>query len=428
MTIVNSEWTTVRIGDLGEIVTGGTPSSKTPEFFGDSYPFITPTDMNDALRHIETDRYLSGEGRQNQIRKQLPTGAVCFVCIGATIGKVCMTRTPSFTNQQINSVVTDSKRHDERFVYYLLSTLKDRVKGIAAGAATPIVNKSSFSDVEVSVPPKKNQGRIAAILSAYDDLIENNLRRIEILEEMAQSLYREWFVNFRFPGHEQVRMINSPDGKIPMGWEVTTLGRHLTHLESGKRPKGGVGDLANGIASVGAENIVGIGIHNYQNEKFVTPEFFQSLKKGVVQDKDVALYKDGAYIGRSTYFRDGFPHTDFCVNEHVFLLRSTGDQLTQNALYLWLKERSTIAVIQAKNANAAQPGINQEKVNGLELIVPTKEIASLFDGIVESYLALIVSLAKRNNVLRQTRDILLPKLISGELSVSKLDIDIRNLA
>ena len=95
--------------------------------------------------------------------------------------------------------------------------------------------------------------------------------------------------------------------------------------------------MAFGVPSVGAENVFGIGRHKYQSEKYVSREFFEGMRNGVVKDGDVALYKDGAYIGRTTYFRDSFPHAQFCVNEHVFLLRTTGKRLTQNILYLWLQ-------------------------------------------------------------------------------------------
>jgi len=131
-----------------------------------------------------------------------------------------MTTRPSFTNQQINSVVVDTDNHDPKYVYYLLRQQAGRVKALASGAATPIVNKSTFSNLRVLVPSLPAQRKTAAVLSAYDELIENNTRRIKILEEMAQTIYQEWFVNFRFPGHEKVRMVDSELGQIPEGWEV----------------------------------------------------------------------------------------------------------------------------------------------------------------------------------------------------------------
>jgi len=280
-----------------------------------------------------------------------------------------------------------------------------------------------FSEREkINIPSLHVQRKIAGILSAYDDLIENNLRRIKILEEMARSLYREWFVSFRFPGHEKVQMIDSPLGKIPKGWEVTSLGQQLSVLETGKRPKGGIQDIDEGIPSIGAENINGIANHDFNKEKLISRDFFEQMRKGIVRDRDVAIYKDGAYIGRSSYFRDGYPHTECCVNEHVFLLRTAGKQITQNMLFLWLQEPDTIYTIRSTNANAAQPGINQQGISGIKLILPDEKIAEQFDRIVEPMLGGIIALAKKSHNLHRTRDLLLPKLISGELDVSELDI------
>ena len=424
MAQINNDWKKITLGDLGKIITGGTPSSRNPEYFGERYPFITPSDIDGFTRYVDTERFLSEEGKEDQINKLLPSGAICFVCIGNTIGKVCMTKETSFTNQQINSIIVDNQNYNNFFIYYLLCDISESIKSIASGAATPIVNKSLFSSVNINVPSLDIQNKIAAILSAYDDLIENNLRRIKILEEMAQALYREWFVHFRFPGHEKVRMIDSELGEIPEGWKVYTLGEHLSALESGKRPKGGVANATDGIPSIGAENIRGIANHDYTKEKYVPIDFFESMEKGVVRDRDVAIYKDGAYIGRSTYFRDGYPHERCCVNEHVFLVRTTGEQITQNVLYLWLQENDTISQIRSANANAAQPGINQSSVRGLKIVVSNREMVKLFDFLVEPFFAEIMCLAKKNFVLRRTRDMLLPKLISGEIDVSELDIKV----
>jgi len=235
--VTTAKLRTVRIADLGRVVTGKTPPSAQAGMFGGDYPFLTPTDIDGIARYIKPERFLSPEGRDYQQRLMLPARAICTVCIGATIGKVCMTDRPSFTNQQINSVIVNEDVHDPFFVYHLLTTLRDELKSNAGGAATPIINKTAFSEIEVSVPSLPAQRRIAGILSAYDDLIENNQRRIKILEEMARSLYREWFVHFRFLGHGKVKMVPSSLGPIPQGWEVKPL-RDLALVTMGLSPKG----------------------------------------------------------------------------------------------------------------------------------------------------------------------------------------------
>jgi len=311
--------------------------------------------------------------------------------------------------------IKDFHGNDARFAYYFLQTMG--FERLDAGASNPSLNRNHIHTISVWWPPLPIQRRIAGILSAYDELIENSQRRIKILESMARGLYREWFVHFRFPGHESVPRVPSPLGEIPKGWEVATLGAHLAALESGKRPKGGIREVENGVPSIGAENIKGIGQHDFASEKFVPRDFFQEMRKGIVRDRDVAIYKDGAYIGKSSYFRDGFPHVECSVNEHVFLLRASGVRLKQNALYLWLQEPDTVQTIRSKNANAAQPGINQRTVGGLQLTLPDSQIAVQFDQLVDPLVAEVINLAKKIENLRRTRNLLLPRLLSGQIDV-----------
>jgi len=355
--------------------------------------------------------------------KRWEPGTLC-ITIAANIADTAILAIPGCFPDSVIGFIADPTEADVRFIKYYIDLIKLDMQQVSHGTTQDNLSLDKLLRFDFVVPVVEEQRKIATILSAYDDLIENNLRRIKILEEMAQNLYREWFVKFHFPGHQHARFIDSPLGQIPEGWDVSVLGKHLTALESGKRPKGGAKDLEFGVPSVGAENIFGIGRHKYQSEKYVSREFFEAMRNGIVKDGDVALYKDGAYIGRSSYFRDSFPHAQFCVNEHVFLLRPTGKRLTQNILYLWLQEPAIISAIRATNANAAQPGINQAGVNGLPLVVPPLDIAERFDKVVEPSLALIVSLSKRNEALRRTRDLLLPKLISGEVDVTDLDITI----
>ena len=324
-------------------------------------------------------------------------------------------------NQRLGLVrLLDESKTDRRFVYYLFNSkpVRQQIRASASGVKIRHTAPSRIADVRVSVPALRQQQRIACILSAYDELIENNQRRIRILETMARALYREWFVEFRFPGSDKIPRVASPLGGIPQGWEVTTLGTQLNLLESGKRPKGGIRNVEDGVPSIGAENINGIGQHDFASEKYIPREFFQEMRKGVVRDRDVAIYKDGAYIGKSSYFRDGFPHAECCVNEHVFLLHTDGIRFTQNALYLWLQEPDTVHAIRGKNANAAQPGINQQSVGSLKLVLSDEKTATQFDRLVEPLLAEIINLARRIQNLRGTRDLLLPRLLSGQVTLA----------
>ena len=209
-----------QIKELGRILTGHTPPTKERRFYGDLYPLIKPTDMDLNGRYIgPTMESLSEEGFQKYRTSLLPSDTPCVVTIG-TIGKLCLTRQPSFCNQAVNAIIVNRESHDPHYVYYLMKLTVSAVKSLSSGTASgrENVSKSAFEGIEVRVHVLRDQLRIASILSAYDDLIENNTRRIKILEEMAQMIYREWFVNFRFPGHENVKLVESELGPISEGW------------------------------------------------------------------------------------------------------------------------------------------------------------------------------------------------------------------
>jgi type I restriction enzyme, S subunit len=422
-------WPRKPLGTVGSVASGY--AFKSAEFCDSGVPVIKIKNIRVGEVDLSDVQYVADSYLSLPLRYQVHGGDVLVSLTGShvsqpnsVVGRVARHSVylpTCLLNQRGGKVVVkDTKAADLGFLFYALSEL-ETTRAIALkahGAANQAnVSPSQVESVEIPLPPLPVQRRIAEILSAYDELIENSQRRIRILEHMASALYREWFVHFRFLGNEKLKRVATPFGDIPQSWEVTTLDQHLTALESGKRPKGGIRDELDGVPSIGAENINGIGRHNFAGEKLVSRDFFGQMRKGVVRDRDVAIYKDGAYIGKSSYFRDGFPHSECCVNEHVFLLRGNGVRVRQNFLYLWLQEPDTVQVIRAKNANAAQPGINQQSVGGMELIIPDEQTATHFDRLAEPLLAGIVNLAKRIQNLRRTRDLLLPRLLSGQVNL-----------
>jgi type I restriction enzyme S subunit len=194
-------------------------------YFGDAYPFITPGDMH-VEKHLHTTaRGLSEEGARFLATKRVPAGSICVSCIGWQMGEVVVVRAESFTNQQLNTLIPNGSVNPD-FLYYSLKPRKEELLalGSAIGVRTPILKKSAFGALRILVPTARVQKKIAFILSAYDDLIENNQRRIKTLEAIAQNVYREWFVKLRFPGHEKAPFVASPLGRAPEGWEVAALG------------------------------------------------------------------------------------------------------------------------------------------------------------------------------------------------------------
>ena len=302
---------------------------------------------------------------------------------------------------------------DKQFLYYLFNTkpVRAQLSGSATGTKVRHTSPERIYRVEVVVPADtKVQRRIAAALRAYDHLIENNRRRIPMLERRARLIYEEWFVRLRFPGCQLAQFTNG----VPGGWTKKTLGDVIAKMESGARPKGGATDA--GVPSIGAENVMGIGNYDYSRVRYIPDEYFHTMRQGVVHNRDVVLYKDGANIGRSSYFGDGFPHDRCAVNEHVFIIRALPD-IGQNFLYFWISKNEIRQGIANLNANTAQPGISKQKLGTVEFVAPSREILHRFNETVEPTVRQIFLLALENQRLAQARDLLLPRLMKGEIAV-----------
>ena len=318
---------------------------------------------------------------------------------GITIGRSGNIGIPKFYNQEFwahNTVlyVKDFKGNDEKFVFYLLNTID--LSGFNSGSAVPTLNRNHIHEIDMRVPPLEGQKAIAEVLSSLDDKIDLLHRQNQTLESLAQTLFRQWFIE-----------------EAKEEWEVGKLGDILSIIESGSRPKGGIDpELKNGFASIGAESINGIGNFNFKSTKYITEDFFSSLKRGIVNTYDVLIYKDGAYIGRKAMFGNCFPFEQFAINEHVFILRCN-EKANQFFLY-FLLEQDELATL---NANSAQPGLNQESMKSFEILIPPYELIEKFGIIVKDMVDKILFNSKQIQTLENLRDTLLPKLLSEEVKI-----------
>ena len=230
---------------------------------------------------------------------------------------------------------------------------------------------------------------------------------------MAENLYKEWFVRFRFPGHEDVEF----EDEKPINWEILRLEDFGIILESGSRPSGGIDDaIEDGVPSLGAEAVNGLAEFDYSSVKLVPHEFYEKLKRGKNKGNHILVYKDGAYIGKVTIFRNEFPYKEYAINEHVFFLNAV-DSEYQNYLYFTLHQDAYFTTMQNLNRNAAQPGLSKPDMNRIKITVPEKRVIKKFNDIVEPIFEEVFKLAKCNSNLIKQRDLLLPRLMSGKLEV-----------
>jgi type I restriction enzyme S subunit len=306
------------------------------------------------------------------------------------MGEAIMTDKPSFTNQQINTIVPNGKV-EPSFLYYSLRPRKQELLSLGAttGVRTPILNKSAFCDLKVKIPPFPLQRRIAGILSAYDDLIENNQRRIKILEEMARSLYREWFVTFRFPGHEKIPLVDSSVGPIPKGWAVKKLGS--------------LADISWGDTSTTKASYVEDGYHAFSaTGKDGKLDHYDFDKEGIV------LSAIGANCGRTWFARGKWS----CI-KNTIRFWATNEFTTTEFLFFATLEPSFWP-----KRGAAQPFISQGDAERILILCPDRHLMTSFSKFAASLLYQIDCLDIQNANLRRTRDLLLPRLLCGDLEGS----------
>lgn len=392
----------LQIKEIGKVITGKTPSTEDASNFDGKYPFITPSDIKsfDEKYLLETERTLSEKGIKKLKNNILPKEAICFVCIGSTIGKMCLTNTIAYSNQQINSLIVNNN-FDAHYMFYFLRYIKSYFQQLGAGTGSGkgIVNKTTFENSKVKVETNKNiQVKIADILSTYDNLIENNNKRIRLLEQMAENLYKEWFVRFRFPGYENVEF----EEKKPRGWKVGTeekknlapsifkydefrnIGSFLRgkNITAAKMVEGDIPVISAGLQPSG-----------YHNEANV---FGESL----------TISASGANAGYLQY--------------HLQDIWAADCSYYQDDAIIWFVY-NTLKYLQPVISNlqcgAAQPHVYPKNINKLCVLIPTEELIYKYNDYVKPYYDEIKILNQRNQLLTKQRDMLLPRLMSGKLEV-----------
>lgn len=408
-------WDKVKLADCCLSISDG--DHQPPPKAVSGVPFVTIANINKSNQFDFSDTMFVPKDYYDRLdlKRKAQVGDILYSVVGSFGIPVLIKEERPFVFQRHIAILRPNERINSAFLYYTMLSRDFYAKADAAaiGAAQRTVSLTSLRGMEIELPPLKVQEAIASKLSVYDNLIENNQKQIKLLEEAAQRLYKEWFVDLHFPGYEDTPIV---DG-VPEGWKKCLLGDINCSLESGSRPKGGIdASLVDGVPSIGAENVIGLGCYNYSSEKLITKDFFSKMKRGKLCDKDILIYKDGAYIGRTSLFQDGFPHLEAAVNEHVFLLHAA-DEHIQYYLFFTLYQQEYYQKMQKLNKNAAQPGINSKAMMSLPVLLPTEDILDGFDSFATPLMHKIFNLAKQNRRLELARDRLLPKLMSGEIEV-----------
>jgi type I restriction enzyme, S subunit len=361
-------------------------------------PLIEIKNIHDKIVDKSCDSFLISNAYSPKFQKYfLKEGDVLIAMTGqASVGRIGKMRKLDkdyLVNQRVGIIRGHIGLVNSEFLYQILATdLHEKIYfNLAMGAGQPNLSPSNIGALELELPPLPTQKKIASILSAYDDLIENNLKRIRLLEEAAQHLYREWFVKFRFPGWEEVEVV---DG-LPVGWERKGFEEVSNNNNKRRIP----------LSSMEREKMKG------KFPYYGATGIFDFVNQFLFEGRFLLIAEDGSVVDKN-----GFPvlqlvEGQFWVNNHAHIIN--GGILPTEFLYLAMKNQPIGHLV----TGAVQPKLSMQNLRKVELIVPEKKILESFMGIALSLVNQVFILNLQNQKLKEARDILLPRLMNQTIEV-----------
>ena len=387
------EWQECTIGDLGQIVTGKTPPTKNNEYWGGKVMFITPKDIQAAKHIFKTERYVTGKGKVAVRGAILPKGSICVSCIG-NIGYLGITTEECISNQQINSIIVN-ENNDIDFVYYLLKSLWAYFKNYEGqSTALSILNKTQFSKIKVQIPNIEVQKKIAGVLKMLDEKIELNTAINNNLFEQMQALYKAWFVDFEPFG-----------GVRPSSWNDTNI-YAIANIIYGA-------PFASKLFNTDGLGKPIIRIRDLKEQAFVTFTTEEHPKGHLIQPGDIVVGMDGEF---RPYIWGNEPAW---LNQRVCIFESNRPQGKAFVLYTI---KPLLNKIEQTQVATTVIHIGKKDFDAFEIVLPDEATLDNFDSITAPMIEQIVNNRLQNKRLAVLRDTLLPKLMSGELDVSNIEL------
>ena len=396
----------MKLSEIGQIVAGGTPKTKIEEYWNGDVPWITPKDLSShAGMYISRgERNISQVGLDNSSAKLLPKGTVLFTS-RAPIGYVAIARNEVTTNQGFKSIIVDDE-NDNIFIDYLLKNNIDIIENHANGSTFKEISGSVMKSLEFGIPSLREQKAIAHILSTLDDKIEVNNQINKTLENMAQAIFKQWFVDFEFPNENGEpykssggEMVESELGTIPKGWEVVQF-RDIFRFVKGKKPK----TIAE-CEFKDSEKYLTIDVLNRNSVLFCSKE-----KVIEANSEDVLMVMDGASSGAVYFGQKGV------VASTLAKLELISQKVSNQFLFYAIKYFEND--IKTHTTGSAIPHTDKEYTYRLMIALPNDiSLQTKIDDLLCDISDTFIAREQENAVLKATRDTLLPKLMSGEIRV-----------
>ena len=419
------EWKEVRLGNVceiyGRIGFRGYTTNDLVDTPKEGAISLSPKNIINGELNLEQCTYIKWDKYYESPEIMINPNEVVITKTGSSVGRTTFVRRvvhPMTLNPQL-VVLKNISENAEFLSYYIKSALFQSVlKSIVVGSAIPTLSQKNLANIMINVPKEvEDQRRIASILSSLDRKIELNNKINADLEEMAQAIFKNWFVDFE--PFKNGKFVDSELGMIPEGWKESQIADIPHILENGKRPKGGA--VEKGIPSVGAEHVKGMCTYDYSKTKYINCEFAAKLKTGKINGYELMIYKDGGkpgyFIPNFSIFGEGYPFENCYLNEHVFKLDFDGNKEFNIFCYFFFKTEQIMSYFNAQGAKAAIPGINKKDVENIYIFSPDNESVIKFGEFAYPLFKQMLKNAIENRTISLLRDTLLPRLMSGEIEV-----------
>lgn len=389
------KWETVNLGDvLQSVIGGGTPSKSKSDYWSGDILWCSVKDMSDDKHYIsQTEDTISKKGLENSSTKLIKAGTV-ITATRMGLGRAFINKVDMTINQDLKALIPN-ERIESRFLLWTILSKRNELTSLGRGATVKGITLETLKKIKIALPPLVTQCQISDILSTYDDLIENNHNQIKILEEAAMRLYKEWFVNFLFPGYETIDVI---DG-IPEGWKRSKLS-DIANITMGQSPQSEYyNDKRRGLP-------FHQGVSNY-GHRFVVDEIYSTSLTRVAEAGSI-LFSVRAPVGR----------INITKNKIVIgrgLASCNHKEELQSLLFYMLK--NSFYKDNLIGNGAIYASITKEDINSLTFLIPDNNLARQFNEIAKVIDQLIENLDTQIDLLKQARDALLPKLMNGKIEV-----------
>jgi type I restriction enzyme S subunit len=409
-----SDWPDIKINDLClRVVSGGTPLKSVVEFYENgTIPWLKTGEIKKGLIY-ETEECISERGLENSSAKLIPPNSVIVAMYGDgdTAGNVAINKIDLTTNQACCNLILDAKKAHYKFIYYYLKGSYNNLVNLKLGGSQQNLNAQSIKNFPIKTPSLSVQKKIAAILSAYDDLIENNKRRISLLEKMAEEIYREWFVRMRFPGHEMAKI----EKGIPEDWDRVKIGNAFSFTGGGTPSKGVDKYWTEGEINwyTPSDITSSEGIFLEHSEARCTEEGLNNSSARLFPPYSIMM------TSRATIGAIGINTTPACTNQG-FITCVPNERFPTFFLYHWLKLSKQH--FELLSGGATFPELTKSTFKKMEIVAPTADLIARYEELVTPQFKTIENLLKTNKRAVKTRDLLLPRLISGKFPVKDLNI------